>query len=88
MKLRLASDAKYLFAIVSDQNIKESLLNAFVACASPLTNTRLYFLTRNCHPNEPCAPDQIHARITVCAEAFEALEHEVQQSIAEPLYGL
>jgi hypothetical protein len=83
VSLPLAASAKYLFAIVSDQNINAQLMNTFEVIASCLTRIRLHILTRKCHPNAPILRDQVNARMVICTEAFEQLESEVSQLLAE-----
>lgn len=82
--LPLAPSAKYLFAIVSEQNIKAELMKTIEVVASSLTRIRLHILTRKGHPNAPIPRDQLNARLVICTEAFEQLESEVRQLLAEP----
>jgi hypothetical protein len=84
LELPLAHGAKYLFAVVSALNVKPSLFKEFEERAASLRNISLHVLTRRCHPNDLSSREEIGARMSICTQAFQDLELEINQLLAEP----
>lgn len=76
--LPLAQNAKYLFVIVSSQNVSPSRFSVFEKSAPSLSNIEFYVLTRGYHPNDPDPME----RITICDGEFQKLERDIRQLIS------
>ena len=80
LTLPLAQNAKYLFVIVSDQNVPSSTFKRYEECGASLGYVALLVLTRSFHPNQPChSKEEVMNRITICHDAFHNLEREIQR---------
>src|SRR5262249_50821643 len=79
--LSVAKDAVYMFVVVSALNITTAKLQVIEKTASSLFNTKLYVLTRGCHPNDLCSKEEVKTHIAICADAFQGIEQEIKRVI-------
>ena len=81
--LTVASNARCLFAVITDKNVSRDIFSGFEQCAKRLRNTTLHVLTRDCHLNHfSLSKEEILDQITICHDAFEEMEEVIRKSLS------